>query len=190
METIIRIDHAKEDLNLLFLNKYKFKPDSTNNIKPCVFINDDYYRTKTGSKKLSFDGVEFHTLLILPNKSSYKDNIDLYKELDYDRILFYDIKNTGTEDESYNIYFEKGNFIIVYSISSTNTDKNEINIFKKDKFCQEQPPLVTITKKPNSWHSWYFYIDIKSSTMSIGVTEEHTSIICEEENKICFKEIQ
>ena len=41
METILRIDHAKEDLNLLFLYKNKFKPDSTNNIKPCVFINDD-----------------------------------------------------------------------------------------------------------------------------------------------------
>lgn len=171
IKDIIEINNVKSDLLLFDDYKDMYFDNKLGDITPCVISNNS-------SKKLQFQGKIFDNLLLLPNTDKYHSNIELYEELkNYDYILFYDIKDTGTDNQRYDIYFQHSNtnLIIVYKIFSHNWRLDCVEIYKDIS----NEPLITINNLGNP-----FLIKFNTNKLFIKQYGKNCTLVYDDEEEI------
>ena len=171
IKDIIEINNVKSDLLLFDDYKDTYFDDKSGVITPCVISNNNF-------KKLQFQGKIFDNLLLLPNTDKYHSNIELYEELkNYDYILFYDIKDVGTDNQRYDIYFQHSNtnLIIVYKIFSNSWRLDCVEIYKD--IANES--LVTINNLANP-----FLIKFNTNKLFINQYKKNCTLVYDDEEEI------
>ena len=176
IKDIIEINNVNSDLLLFDYYKDMYFDDKLGDITPCVISNNS-------SKKLQqFQGKIFDNLLLLPNTDKYHSNIELYEELkNYDYILFYDIKDVGTDNQRYDIYFQHSNtnLIIVYKIFSNSWRLDCVEIYKDIS----NEPLVTINNLINNLINPLF-IKFNTNKLFIKQYEKNCTLVYDDKEEI------